>query len=70
MTTVANDAPIYECVGKGGRYSKVGVSFGAGTSKRNSLVIYQDLDTGILYHRTSEDFLARMVRIGGNNDQS
>lgn len=51
---------IYECIGKGRRYSVLTTTTGAGTSRGESLVIYQCVEDGECYHRTIEDFSERM----------
>lgn len=50
----------YTCIDKGGRYKCYGETTGAGTSKGESVVIYQDVDSKKLYHRTRDDFDKRM----------
>lgn len=47
---------------KGGAYTLVGLSVGAGISRAEQRVIYQDAD-GRLYHRTTYDFVNQMERI-------
>ena len=54
---------VYECVGKGGRYRVLAKTSGAGKSKGESLIIYQDINDCECYHRTPEDFAARMKLI-------
>lgn len=54
---------IYTCKGKGGRYEFISFSKGAGKSKGERCVVYQDLDSGEKYHRTLEDFNERMEEI-------
>lgn len=51
---------LYTCIGKGGRYKCYGETTGAGTSRGQSVVIYQDIDTKQLFHRTRDDFNKRM----------
>lgn len=51
---------FYTCIGKGGRYKCYGETIGAGTSKGTSVVIYQDVETKQLHHRTRVDFDKRM----------
>lgn len=51
---------LYTCIGKGGRYKCYGETIGAGTSKGESVVIYQDVDSKKLFHRTRDDFDKRM----------
>ncbi len=50
----------YTCEGKGGLYEVVGVTTGAGLSKGESVVVYRDVASGRLYHRTPSDFDNRM----------
>lgn len=57
-------ARFYNCNGKGGLYVLVGVSTGAGQSRGEQRAIYRDADTGELYHRTPDDFNARMTLCG------
>lgn len=59
----AEQAPreLFTCIGKGGRYELLGESSGAGGCRREGRVIYRCLDTGQLYHRTDDDFAARMA---------
>lgn len=52
---------LFTCIGKGGRYELLGESSGAGGCRREGRVIYRCLDTGQLYHRTDDDFAARMA---------
>lgn len=61
----ALDVPggLYTCIGKGGAYEHIGVTIGAGTSRGQEVVVYCDTDTGQLFHRTPEDFEARMQRL-------
>lgn len=47
---------------KGGDYKIVGLSAGAGISRAEQRVIYQDA-AGRLYHRTTYDFVTQMERI-------
>ncbi len=51
----------YTCTGKGGRYELLGHSFGAGACRNESRVVYRDVETDQLYHRTAEDFAGRMT---------
>lgn len=46
---------------KGGTYTVLGLSVGAGISRAEQRVIYQDA-AGRLYHRTTYDFVAQMER--------
>lgn len=59
----AEQAPreLFTCIGKGGRYELLGHSSGAGCCRGEGRVIYRCLDTGQLYHRTDDDFAARMT---------
>ena len=59
----AEQAPraLFTVIGKGGRYELLGESSGAGGCRREVRVIYRCLDTGQLYHRTDDDFAARMT---------
>lgn len=59
----AEQAPreLFTCIDKGGRYELLGESSGAGGCRREGRVIYRCLDTGQLYHRTDDDFAARMA---------
>lgn len=52
---------LFTCIDKGGRYELLGESSGAGGCRREGRVIYRCLDTGQLYHRTDDDFAARMA---------
>ena len=52
---------LFTCIDKGGRYELLGSSTGAGSCRREGRVVYRCLDTGQLYHRTDEDFAARMT---------
>ena len=52
---------IYECIGKGGRYRKIATATPAGTSKdHGEIVIYQCVDTNVVFYRTADDFDRRM----------
>lgn len=48
---------------KGGSYTIVGLSMGAGISRAEQRVVYRGSVTGALYHRTTYDFVAQMERI-------
>ena len=48
---------------KGGHYICEGLSVGAGISRAEQRVIYRCRKSGILYHRTTYDFVAQMERI-------
>ncbi len=58
---------LYTCIGKGGLYEFVTFTVGAGTSKGQSFVIYRDINTGLCYHRTAEDFHQRMEEVKKND---
>lgn len=51
---------LYTCIGKGGEYSRIGTSLGAGECRGESIEVYRDTATGQLYHRESVGFFARM----------
>lgn len=54
----------YTCIGKGGEYRLIGCSIGAGQCKEGGgLVIYQDVESGQLFHRYAGDFTNRMQLI-------
>ena len=53
--------PIYQCIGKSGEYRLIGRAVGAGTSRGTQVMVYQNRETGMLFHRTAEDFQARMA---------
>lgn len=59
---VGHPGQFYTCRGKGGLYSIVGISIGAGSSKGQRMVVYHDiaLPADKLYHRTVSDFEKRM----------
>lgn len=48
---------------KGGAYALVGRVIGAGTRRGTELVIYQALDSGLLFCRDQEDFDAQMEEV-------
>lgn len=50
----------YTCKGKGGEYIIVGRSTGAGKSRGENIVVYQDVNSEQLFHRTIQDFKERM----------
>lgn len=53
--------PVYECKGKGGRYTVVSRAAAAGSlGDFGLLVIYADVRTGHQYVRTVVDFALRM----------
>jgi len=54
---------IYTCKGKGGKYEFIALSRGAGTSKGETCVLYQDVESGEKFHRKLEDFNERMEEI-------
>lgn len=60
LKTKKKKVRLYTCIGKGGRYKCYGETIGAGTSKGESVVIYQDIDSKKLFHRTRDDFDKRM----------
>lgn len=51
---------LYTCICKGGIYTIISKSKGAGTIRGQDLVIYKCLTSGQTYHRTQEDFDTRM----------
>lgn len=53
----------YTCVSKPGEYELVGTSSGAGTMKGFPVMVYRDVQTGRLFHREPENFMARMKKI-------
>lgn len=63
--TVAVPRELYTCIGKGGTYELIGKSQGAGELKHQQLVVYRSAETGLLYHRTPDDFHARMALLAG-----
>ncbi|MCY1440196.1 hypothetical protein D9M71_564610 [compost metagenome] len=52
--------PVYTCDGKGGSYALIGESIGAGTCRGQTNVVYRDIKSGQMYHRTPSDFDERM----------
>jgi len=62
--TVDKVFAVYTCKGKGGEYELLGVIYGAGTSRGNTLNLYREVSTHAMYYRTPEDFAERMERIG------
>lgn len=50
----------YTCIGKGGRYEVVAVSIGAGKSRGETIVVYEDIESGDCFHRSMDDFRERM----------
>jgi len=52
---------IYSHKDKGGSYRVLFVSIGAGISRGQSLVIYQDIESGAIYHRSQDDFAVSMI---------
>lgn len=54
---------LYTCRGKGGEYRVLDLSTGAGTSKGLHIVVYVCSESGRMFHRTLEDFKARMVSL-------
>lgn len=50
----------YTCKGKGGVYELVGVIYGAGTCRGQTMNLYREIATGVLYFRTPADFQERM----------
>lgn len=52
---------IYTHRGKGGNYRLIGNSRGAGMMRGVDLVIYQNIDTGKIYHRKPKDFELTMI---------
>jgi hypothetical protein len=60
---VARDAVRYTCIGKGGEYELLGVAYGAGSSRGNTVNLYREIATGVTYFRTPTDFAERMQMI-------
>lgn len=54
---------FYTCIGKGGRYELLGETIGAGLSRGESVKVYRDSTSGQLFHRSADDFAARMERV-------
>lgn len=54
---------LYTCEGKGGEYKVLDLSTGAGTSRGQEIVVYVCTDSARVFHRTVEDFKARMVAL-------
>lgn len=50
----------YTCKGKGGRYRLLGLATGAGLSRGEDRLVYQDIRTHGLFLRTEADFAERM----------
>ncbi len=49
---------------KGGEYYLIGSAIGAGSSAlHETVLVYQDVETGKLYYRNQKDFSNRMVEI-------
>lgn len=59
------DAPeSYTCIGKGGKYSFLGIATGAGTSKgQPTPYVYREQSTGHLFFREATDFYTRMEKL-------
>lgn len=53
----------YTCKGKGGRYEILGLATGAGLTRGEDRLVYQDVSTGRLFLRTEADFSERMERM-------
>lgn len=60
--TAGAPVPLYTCSGKGGEYELIGQSAGAGTRRGETLKVYRDTHNGLLFHRTPEEFDARMAK--------
>lgn len=54
---------LYTCIGKGGEYELIGESTGAGHSRGETIMVYQDTSTGRIFHRMAEDFNNRMEKL-------
>lgn len=52
---------IYTHQSKGGNYLLIGKSRGAGMMRGVDLVIYQNIDTGKIYHRKPKEFELTMI---------
>lgn len=61
--TMNQNKQRYTCVSKPGEYELVGTSSGAGTMKGFPVMVYRDVQTGRLFHREPENFMARMKKI-------
>lgn len=60
---------LWTCDGKGGAYELLGPAQGAGTSRATGMVlVYRDLDSGLLYFRTVADFIERMRPVCAERD--
>lgn len=44
-------------------YRLIGTSNGAGTSRGSTLMVYVDTETNVMYHRTVDDFKAKMLEV-------
>jgi hypothetical protein len=51
---------VFECIGKGGRYTVVATAFGAGTMKEHECLFVYKNEEGMYFVRTHDDFWARM----------
>ncbi|QQE90232.1 Lar family restriction alleviation protein [Azotobacter chroococcum] len=63
----AQQSPLYTCIGKGGRYEKVGSAKPAGIANFEhnigAVIVYRDIESDHLYFRLPLDFNRRMKRI-------
>lgn len=50
----------YTCIGKGGSYELLGGFSGAGTMRGHRGMVYRDMESGLMFCRTDEDFAERM----------
>lgn len=66
-TPPAQQSQLYTCIGKGGRYEKVGSAKPAGIANFEhnigAVIVYRDIESDHLYFRLPLDFNRRMKRI-------
>jgi len=53
----------YTSKSKGGLYTLLGMSNGAGELRGERLIVYQCNKTGKIYHREVDDFIDRMIEV-------
>jgi hypothetical protein len=68
---VGEQKELYTCIGKGGEYELIGYSNGAGSKRGESIAVYRRVgDEDFFYHRSADDFDARMQKVEQGHDSA
>lgn len=57
---------VFECIGRGGRYTIVATALGSGTMRSDDCYFVYRNEEGVHFVRTHEDFWERMQEIKGD----